>query len=207
MAEVNRASNRLTPPQWAGDWLDRDSLLPGGAKLDASQFVAEDAVRVVVATGGAAQNATSIPVAALSGPIPSGTVLDFGGAKFARLTAPAAAGNTALTVSALVTALVAADAATYAGTKKKVVPSGTYVGRTITERDAGTGFGPAAATDDERFLTVFDVADADRDNDIELYRHLRVVKENLLPNYTTLSANADLIAKLRSDYLCTKGVA
>jgi hypothetical protein len=72
-------------------------------------------VAVVVGVAGAAVDATSVPVAALSGAIPSGTVLDFGGKKFARLTAAAAAGATALTVSALATALVSGDAATYTG--------------------------------------------------------------------------------------------
>lgn len=72
-------------------------------------------VVVTVGVAGALAGATTVPVAALSGPIPSGAVLDFGTTKFARLTAPAAAGATALTVSALPTALVSGDAATYVG--------------------------------------------------------------------------------------------
>jgi hypothetical protein len=92
------------------------------------------AVTVVVGVAGAAQNATSVPVAALSAAIPNGTTLDFGGAKFARLTAAAAAGATALTVAALVTALVSGDTATYAGTPgagNKVLKSGTVVGELL----------------------------------------------------------------------------
>lgn len=95
-------------------------------------------VSVVVGAAGAAAAATSAPVAALTAPIPSGTTLDFGGAKFARLTAPAATGAVALTVAALPTALVSGDTATYAGTKgtgNKVLRAGTAVGETLS----GTG--------------------------------------------------------------------
>ena len=65
----------LAAPRWAGDYLNRDSLIPGGARLDPAGFTAD-------AEG------------------------------------------------------------------RKHVPSGTPVGRTLVERDAGTGFGPAADTDD-----------------------------------------------------------
>jgi hypothetical protein len=91
-------------------------------------------VIVVVGAAGAAGGATSVPVAALSAAIPSGTTLDFGGAKFARLTAPAAIGAVTLTVAALPTALVSGDTATYAGTKgsgNKVLKAGTAVGELL----------------------------------------------------------------------------
>jgi hypothetical protein len=87
------------------------------------------AVVVTVGTGGAAQGATTVPVTALPGALPNGTTLDFGGAKFARLTAAAAAGATSLTVAALPTAVVAGDTATYVGPNgKKTLPAGTVVG-------------------------------------------------------------------------------
>jgi hypothetical protein len=82
--------------------------------------VATDVV-VTVGVAGAAANDTTIPVAALSGPIPSGTDLDFGGKKFARTTAAAAAGATSLTVSAIPTALVSGDAATYQGGERSLL--------------------------------------------------------------------------------------
>jgi hypothetical protein len=83
---------------WIGDFLDREHMIPGGAKVDAAQFNAEDAV-VVTTTAGASADAVSIAVAALSGPIPNGTTLYFGESKeFAMLTAAAAAGATSLTV-------------------------------------------------------------------------------------------------------------
>lgn len=193
----------LGAPEWAGDWLNRDSLVPGGAKIDAAQFQNYGAVFVDVGAAGALAAATSVPVVALSGAIPSGTVLDFGGAKFARLTAAAAAGATSLTVAALPTALVDADTAWYQGTGMKTIPSGTPIGRTITERDASTPFGPALSTDDEVYLIAFDVTDADEINDVELYRHHRIVKENFVPGFASFTSG--LKDKIRALYTCTRG--
>lgn len=90
-----------------------------------------DPVVVGVGSAGAAIDAVAVPVDALSGAIPSGTTLDFGGKKFARLTAAAAKGATSLTVAALATALVDADTATYpgvAGSGDRVLPAGTVIG-------------------------------------------------------------------------------
>lgn len=102
-------------------------------------------VSVVVGVAGAAADAVSVPVAALSGAIPSGTTLDFGTNKFARLTAPAAAGATSLTTAAIPKALVSGDTATYAGTPgsgDKVLPAGTVVGELL-----GSGkIGPRVVT-------------------------------------------------------------
>lgn len=193
-----------TSPIWTNDYLDRDHLIPGGAKADAAQFFAADSVIVDVGAAGAAAGAVAVPVSpALSGPIPSGTVLDFGGAKFAVLTAAAAAGAVTLAVRALPTALVDADIATYAGVKPRALPGGTVVGRTITERNASTPYGPAGAADDEVYIVAFDVSDLTRVNDIELVRPNTVIKENFLPNYATLAAG--VLTKLRDKYVCIRG--
>ena len=114
MARISTTSNTLTSPVWAADFLSREHLVPGGARLDAAQFYNTDAVLVTVGSSASA-GATSITVTALTGAIPSGTVLDFGGAKFARLTANAAAAATTLTVAALPTALAGAETARYLG--------------------------------------------------------------------------------------------
>lgn len=204
MARMEAETNNQTAPAWAGDFLDREHVVPGGAKADASAFNGEDAVVVTVGAAGAAVDDTTVPVDALPGAIPSGTVLDFGGKKFARLTAAAAAGAVSLTVAALATALVDNDTATYAGVKKKFIPSGTLVGRTIAERDAGAAFGPAADADDEVFLIVHDVTDADKNADIDLYRDKSIVKENYLPGISAMSAT--LKGKLRAKYICVQGV-
>lgn len=199
---VNQTNTAFTMPRWLGDWTDRRSVWAGGAHVLASDWRVEDAVVVDVGAAGAAQGATSVPVVALSGPIPSGTVLDFGTNKFARLTAAAAAGATSLTVTALVTALVDADVATYAGsgTKKKYIPAGTLVGRTRAERASNQGFGPWTTGDEEEFLTLTDVIDADDYNGVMLCRPGSQVYENLLPNWSTLAAGA--IARIRALYHC-----
>src|SRR5678809_130180 len=109
---VDNTANTLSSPVWAADFMGREHLVPGGAKLNAALFLRTDAVVVVVSAAGAAGGATSVPVAALTGAIPNGTVLDFGTNKYARLTAAAAAGATTLTVAAIPTALVSTDTAT-----------------------------------------------------------------------------------------------
>ena len=198
MASVQSVANVLSSPIWAADYLTREHLLPGGAKLDASQFAGEDAVLVTVGAN-AAGAATSITVTALLGPIPAGTTLFFGGTKFALTVTPSAIGATTLTVAALPTALVSADAATYAGIALKAVRSGTLVSRTYAERDAFTGFGPAVSTDDEAYLVVYDVPNLARDNDVELYRHDGLVKENFLPGFAALSAALKVVVRARYD--------
>lgn len=188
---------------WMGDYGSREHLIPGGARLDAAQFNAIDAVVVTVGAAGAALNATSVPVAALTGPIPSGAILAFGGAKFARLTASALLGATTLTVAALTAALVAADTATYAGVGLVTVPSGTLVGRTRAERDAGTGYGPWVTGDEEVYLLAWDVSNAAANPDCDLYSHGALVKENFLPGFAALAAGA--LAAIRANYETTRG--
>jgi hypothetical protein len=126
---VTYQTPQLTNPAWAGDYMDRYSLIPGGAKLDAATF-----------------------------PLTSG---------------------------------------------KAYVPSGTLIGRTYAERDAGTGFSPATvATDDELYLVAFDVTDALIEDDVELYRHRCIVKENFLPG---APLGALVLDKIRELYTCTLG--
>ncbi len=189
---------------WIGDYLDREHLVPGGARLDPTQFADAEAVIATVGVAGAAQGATSVPVAALTGPIPSGTLLDFGGAKFARTTALAATNATAIAVSALPTALVSGDKTTYSprGARKNI-PSGTLLGRTFAERDASTPFGPAADADDEIYLLAYDVTDAATNADCNLYRPGGIVKENFLLTFPALSVA--LKAKVRALYVCVRG--
>ena len=204
MAKIQVEANQRTAPRWAGEGFSKWCLLPGGAKVVASAFFAEDSVRVVVGAAGALANAVSVPVDALSGPIPSGTMLHFGSKKFAILTADADEGDTDITVEALPTALVDNDTAIFPGTETVSIPSGTLIGRTYAERDAGTPYGPAADADDEIYLTAFDVTDVNNNNDVELYRHGGLVKENFLPEFDDLSAT--LKGKIRTLYETTVGV-
>lgn len=203
MARMEATANQRTAPRWASDWLGDEALIPGGAKVDPTAFLPEDAVVVVVGAAGAIATATSIPVDALSGPIPAGTILYFGGEKIAVTSAAVLAGAVTIPVNALPNALVDNDAATYRGVLPISVPSGTLIGRTYTERDAFTPFGPAADADDEVYLLAFDITDVTKNNDADLYRPGRVVKENYLPVFSSLSAT--LKAKLRTTYVCTIG--
>jgi len=203
MASQTVRSNVRTAPRWAGEGFGAHCLLPGGVKVDPAQFHAEDSVNVVVGAAGALAAATTVPVDALSGPIPSGTVLHFGTNKYATLSADADEGDTSITVLAIPTALVDNDAARYAGVGEVSIPSGTLVGRTYAERDAGTPYGRAADADDEVYLIAFDVTDANIVNDAELYRHTKIVKENYLPEFSGLSST--LKGKIRTLYETTVG--
>lgn len=196
MAGINDYPNTLTSGAWAADFIAPEHLVPGGGRLDVAQFFAQDSV-LVRATATANSSATSITVAALSGPIPAGTLLDFGGAgaKLAKTTATAAAGATSIAVVALAAAVSAGDTARYFGdgTKKKVVPSGSLVGRTEAERLAGTLFGPATETDDEFYIVPFEIHDLARNPDVELLKpnNAFAVNENFLPDWTTLNTAAN----------------
>lgn len=182
--------------------MSRDHLVPGPFKIDASQFQDSEAVLVDVGAAGAAAGAVAVPVTALTGDIPAGTILDFGADKFVRLSADADAGDVSLAVDAIPTALVDADVAYYSpGGVRKHIPSGTVVGRTVAERDSGDGFGPAVNTDDEIFLTALDVTDALENDDVELYRPNSQVYENYLPGWAGVAANVQAIVRER--YLCT----
>lgn len=194
----------LPPAAWVGDYLGREHLIPGGGRVDPAAFVDSEAVVVTVGAAGAAIAATSIPVAALRGPIPAGTVLDFGTDEFARTTAAVAAGATAIPVAALGVALEAGDTATYsANPGRKHIRSGTPVGRTYAERDASLPFGPAAGADDEVYLLAWDITDAARDADADFYRPNSIVKENFLPAAAT--ADAAVLTKIRGLYRCVRG--
>lgn len=204
---TTNASRTSVARSWVGDFLDREHMVAGGAKLDPTQFVGEGTVRVVVGAAGAAAGATSIPVAALSGAIPDNAILDFGGTKYARVNGSPVAGATAIPVDALPTALVSGDTANYlSATAMKIIPSGTVLGRTFAERDASTPFGPAADADDEVYLLVFDVINPGTtatNADCELYRWGSIVKENLLGTFAALSAT--LKSKVRTNYQCVRG--
>lgn len=206
MTGVISTVNQLTSPIWAGDFLDREHLMPGGAKVDASQFLATDGA-IVTLSANALVSATSIAVTALANPIPANTMLRFGAGKYAYSTAAAAAGATSIAVEALPVALSSGDKATYKGSGMKPVTivSGTLIGRTWAERDAGTAFGPAADTDEEIYFLAFDITDATKNNDADVYRYNSIVKETFVPGWAGLSST--LKAFVRSHYQCTVGRA
>lgn len=191
-------------PRWAGDYLSRDHLVPAGAKVDAAQFPALGATNVVL-TAGAAAAAVALAVTALASAIKAGTVLYFGGQKFARVTADAAAAAVALVVDPLPVALVTGDTAAVDGRGKKTIPSGTVVGRTFAEAAAKTPYGVPADADTDVVIVAFDVEDASDIDDVEIYRPGSVVKENYLANRGALTAA--VLATVRARYVCILGEA
>jgi hypothetical protein len=188
---------------WIADYLDRRAVLAGGAKVDPMQFVREDGAQVQT-TASAAVGATSLTVTALANPVPAGTVLAFAPSNtWVTTTAAAAAGATTVTVSPLQFALASGEEAWFKGTGAVYIPSGTVLGRTIAERDAGTRFGPAIDTDAEIYLLVHDIDDAQVNDDADLYRHGSLVKVNFLPGWATM--DADLKVLLTDLYQLTIG--
>lgn len=95
------------------------------------------------------------------------------------------------------------DANAFADNK---VAAGTLIGRTFAERASGTGFGPAANGDDEVFIIAFDV-DTDKDISCTGVRPGTVIKENFLPDWTSISGSANVLALLRSKYNTQTGAA
>lgn len=213
MAQVTFSFETFAKPAWAAECLTPDQLIPGGARLVASAFPLLNQFSVVVGAAGAAIDAVTIPIDALteSNPlssvtgvaIPAGATLDFGGDKFATLTAAANVGATSLTVRALVTAVVDNDVAIYLGNvNRRPIIAGTFVGRTLVERTNRVGYGiPDVATPDgELFLTATDVVDADINPDVTLLRHGTLIYENKLPGWAGLAANVQ--AAIRARYHC-----
>lgn len=214
MTGLTSSYTRIGVPNWLGQQYSADILMPGGAQVTASLFPATDAIRVTVAVGGAAANATSIPIAALTlqadgSPlavgqiaIPAGSFIDFGGTKLAITTANVLRGATSIAVRALPTALVANDVGNYLGVGKRTVPSGTLVGRTLAERDAGGRLEPWTNGDEDVYLTFWD-ADLSMSDEVALLRPETIVKENYIPGFAAASAQQK--AAIRGLYRCIVG--
>jgi hypothetical protein len=204
----NGTDNFVGSPRWAADFIDprHKALVPFPAKVDPTQFTDAQAVTVQL-TAAALQNATQIAITAIVLPldikfIPAGTVLYFGGAKVAVLTemytdklwnidptVPYTTG-TQMNVQALPTALAGTENALWEAFPSRCqINSGTLVSRTFADRDAGNGFHPAIYTDDEFFVTAFDVQDANLRSDVHLIRAGIGfgIKENYLPQWTALN--------------------
>lgn len=217
---MTHVGNFRQSPRWLADFKGRNRTLVAPAKLNADLFAGQLGVAVVLTANSAAadteldvtaltQGYGSVDVVLAAGGvvIPAGTVLDFGGGKFARLTADAHDGDTTIAVTAIPTAMVIGDRAIYNSSGVKVIPSGTLVGRTLVERDAGTAYGPAdvATPDDQIFLTLYDVFAYGSGNvDVELLDHYARVKENYLPDWTGSSAGYKAVVRAR--YRCILGV-
>ena len=86
---------------------------------------------------------------------------------------------------------------------RRYAESGTLVGRTYAERNAGAGFGPVAidaggnVTDNEVYLLLHDVYNAARDASATFYRPGSLVYDELLP---AASQTANQLAAVRRFY-------
>lgn len=195
---------RVTP-NWLGAKItDPKVVIPGGILLNAAEFPRIDQVVVTLAAGAvtAGSGKTLTAATALTGDIPVGTILDFGAGEFATLTIGATKGTTAITGVTLAADLEGAETATYLGVGNRMTPGGTFVGRTLAERDAGTGYGVADPTNDAQFaLLLHDVDLSEEDIAAGVQPGAgNVIYENLLPGWVALSADAK--AKVRALYHC-----
>lgn len=198
------AGYQLAAPAWCGDPLGREQLVPGGSKVDIAAFPLQTAMTVKLSADAAAA-AVELAVDALAADLAPGTMLNFGiPGLFAYAPVGALAGAVAITVAPLDRAIADNSEAAVLATDKKFVPSGTVVGRTLAERDAGTSYGLAGDADDEIAIVAFGRS-LDRINDIDLVRPFAgvVIKENFLPNFDALSAAVK--AAVRARYNCTIG--
>lgn len=97
---------RIAQPNWAGEAMDADDLLPGGAKIDATQFTITSADVTVTLAAPANAGDVALSVQALSGPIPAGATLNFGiPGLFAVVNNAVAAAATSIPVVPLVRAI------------------------------------------------------------------------------------------------------
>lgn len=207
-------------PAWAADFFDRDHLVPAGGRLNvATGFARSDEVTLNLDASTAP--VTTVPLEAAASKtgasagdeiVPTGSVLRVEDGLYLKLTAPVLQGDTDITVEA--TQIDTADTmdAVYDGKSLLVIPSGTLIGRTFAEDDAGTAYGPADDSDDIMFLTAFPIQvehpmgfGYDSEVDVALYRHNSVVKVNFLPEWTALSAAQK--AFVRDKYITQQGVA
>ncbi len=192
-------------PNWAAEAIGPAQLIPGGARLDVDQFAFSDSFAITLAAGAVTAGAgkTLTATAPLKEDIPAGYTLNFGDGEFFTLSTKAVKGSTTL-AGTLAADVEGGESATFGGISgKKLVKAGTLVGRTYAERDAGTNFGIAEATDDEIYLLAFDTVDAMINAECELLRHNTLVRDHLLPGWAALST--DLKAKVRSLYQTVRG--
>jgi hypothetical protein len=144
-----RTTNYLTRAPFVIDW--NSVNLSTGRQIDWSRVAEtyrQGTTYTVTLGASASQSATSITVTALPVALTVGQLLDFGGAKYARVAAPAAVGATTVTVDALPTALAGTETATVGRDGKKFLPAGTVVGGGTTTVYPLVSTGTAVVTAD-----------------------------------------------------------
>lgn len=196
---------QLTSPEFCGDFLGREQLIPGGAKFDPAALALQTALTVKLSAAADAGD-VEIAVDALTAAVAPGTMLNFGlPGLMAFAPNGAAQGAVAIAVAPLDRAIPDNSEAYVPPTERKVLHAGTVVGRTFVERDAGAAFGLAGDADDEIAIVAFDRPDVERVSDLDLIRPFAgvIIKENFLPNFANLSPAVQ--AAVRARYNCTIG--
>lgn len=223
MAKMEFAGNTRTLPRWLADFHDRDIVSPFPAKLDATAFTNFLGINITL-TGNAAIDATALTVTAIAPPAPgivpirsigsvaikTGALLDFGAKKIARVTADVKYGDTSIAVSALGVALVIGDTVRFDPYGNVYIPGGILVGRTYASRAANGSFVPITddgSSFDEVGLTVYDVIDLRRNNDVELLRPRAgtTIKENYLPQWDAYNADPGIADPTVAETLTVAG--
>lgn len=170
--------------------LPLSGFIPSGTRLN---FSGGANAQVVEVNGDHAKGVTTLTVLPVDGTVANSATATFaGGKKIAVLSAAAAVGATTLTVHAIGLRISSGDKAYAFQFNKKNIPGGILVGRTYTERDAGTAFGPAAVTDDEIYILADTIEDADNNPEGAVIRPGVGIKENYLPEYSSMD---DVIAQ------------
>jgi len=83
----------------------------------------------------------------------------------------------------------------------KYLESGTLLGRTTTEANNGTGFGPAADTDDEYYLAAHDVQYITETPEVAAVRPDTLIRADQLPNWGSLSSALKTVIKDKYEVL------
>jgi hypothetical protein len=135
------AERNSTYPTRSAFVVDPNSLIRGsGRQIDwdqVSKLFVPGSFNIVVGAAGAAPGATSVPVAALEGAVPAGTILDFGVDSFTvTMNAAALAAATSITVLALPKPVQAGQLLDFGGAKFARVATDTAAGATAIPVDA-----------------------------------------------------------------------
>lgn len=199
---LNQSTYReVAAPAWAGDFSSREHALAGGANVEVSAFIPNPVS--TTANGAHAQGVTVLTLAtALGHDVNPGDRIYASATNQVIVVAKAAPANAvALTIVKLKTALAAGAALVYVPMHAMRVRSGTAVGRTRAERDAGLGYGPATTGDEEFYLVLFGSEDLQKSDAFVPYRHGSLVYTNLLPGFAGLSA--DVKTLIYANYECS----
>ncbi|MHC5897583.1 hypothetical protein [Nostoc sp.] len=204
MARLEFSGARDTAPRWMGDYGDRDSLLPGGVRVNKYKFAESNSIRQI-SSGvllGRRANATHWEPVNNNLNTTLATIL----------TAAVASGGTILPVGST-SGYRPGDVLTIATVDYTIASNGVNdLNRTLTltaglSASAASGVAVAlktAVAHDEFYLLAFDIDDANRNPDATLYRHVGLVYYNYLPDYP-FTGLANVLAKIKELYPTMQG--